>query len=242
MKNKKLIIAALVFGLLTSYLIYDYLTDIQKKLSNTQMEKVVIAATAIPAKALLTPDMLKEISMPTEYIHPQALRKVEEGVGRISTVALAQGEQLLQHKASAPGNTKSGLAYAVPNGRRAMAIPVDDVSGLSGMILPGDRVDVVAVLNIPLPSGPPHSVVVLQDIQVLAVNNKLEQTGSVTPEQGKTQEAPAAKRTVILAVTVEKARSLALSTSKGVFRLILRSPVDKGTLYVTPFKAENYLN
>lgn len=236
MKNKKIIILAVAFGLLTSYLVYDYLVGIEKRMTDIRFEEVVIAAADIPGKTLLTPEMLQVKKIPTDYIHPQALREADEAAGSITVSPLVQGEQVLRPNVARPGEGKNGLAFSVPPGKRAMAVPVDEVSGIAGMIRPGDRVDVVTVVNIPLPNGPPYAVVALQDIQVLAVGRQLEGSGARESDKEGVQQD-----TVTLAVTVEESRSLALCSAKGAIRLILHSPVDRSIKPVGPFKAENYL-
>jgi pilus assembly protein CpaB len=133
----------------------------------------------------------------------------------------------------------NGLAFIVPSGKRAISIPVDDVSGVAGLLKPGDRVDVVAVVPEPDATGQketPTSFVIMQNISILAVNGKLEE------EKTTKKEEKLAQGTVTLAVTPEESRRLLLANQKGVIRLMLRSPVDKKIEQSTPFKPQDFLN
>ena len=236
MKNKLIIILAIFFGLLTSYLIYDYLLKVEQNMTNVQYGEVVVSAGDITAKTMLTSEMLETRKIPVEYIHPDAARKKEEVVGTITLAPLAKGEQVLKKKIARQNETKNGLAYLVPVGKRALTLAVDEVSGIAGLIRPGDRVDVVATVNIPDPSGlkeTPHSLVVLQDLPVLAVGKTMDDKGD-----GK---SPLEVKTVTVAVTVEQSRPLVLASQKGTIRLMLRSPVDTGVVSTWPFKAANFL-
>jgi len=234
LKNKYVIFISIIFGLITAYLIYDYLIRVEQSMNNVQYGEVVVAAADVSAKTRVTHEMLQVKKIPVEYIHPLAARKKEEAAGSITTVPLFQGEQVLKKLIVAPGEVKNGLAYAVPEGKRAVTVAVDEVSGISGFIKPDDRVDVAAVIN--LPEGQreiPHSLVVLQNIQVLAVGKILEDR-----TDGKN---PIEYKTVTLAVTLEESRPLILASQKGSIRLMLRSPVDNSTFHTVPIKPAYFL-
>lgn len=77
----------------------------------------------------------------------------------------------------APPGTGGGLSAAIPEGYRAMTVKVDDVVGVSGSIMPGSLVDVVAII-VPLSqagaTNGPISKIVLQNIKVLASGAKID--------------------------------------------------------------------
>lgn len=237
MKNRYIILISLIFGLLTVYLLYSYLVKVESSVNTIQYGEVVVAAADVAPKTQVTNEMLKVNKVPVEYIHPLAVRKISEASGKITTSALTQGEQVLAKKLVAPEEVKYGLAYAVPVGRRALTVAVDEVSGVSGLIKPGDRVDVAAVVNVPKIEEQrevPVALVILQDIEVLAVGSILEEKSD-----GK---SPLQYQTVTMAVTVEQSRPLLLASQKGNIRLMLRSPIDDGTVKTIPFWAENFLD
>jgi pilus assembly protein CpaB len=230
LKSRYIILISIVFGLLTGYLIFNYLTGVEQAMTNIEYGEVVVAARDLPAKTLLTKEMVEIKKVPRDYIHPQALTKEDEAAGTINTTALVMGEQVLKSKVATKDNVKNGLSYLVPVGKRAVTVAVDDVSGVAGLIRPGDRIDVAAAVNIPEGQREqPFALVVLQNIQVLAVGKNMEAK--------ETQDS----KTVTLAVTVEESRPLILASSKGSIRLMLRSPADNGTVYTAPFKAENFM-
>lgn len=236
MKSKYVVVISIILGLLTAYLIFDYLNKFETTPDSAQYGEVVVTAVDVAGKTQLTNEMLQVIKMPVDYIHPLAVRSKNEAAGKITTTSLAQGEQILQKKLAAAGEVKFGLSYAVPVGKRAVTVAVDDVSGISGLIKPGDHVDVAAVINIPDQTGQKeiaNSLVVLQNIEVLAVGKTLEDKSD-----GKT---PLEYKEVTLAVTVEESRPLILANQKGNIRLMLRSPVDNSTSNTVPFQPTDYL-
>jgi pilus assembly protein CpaB len=236
LKNKHVIALSILFGLLTAYLIYDYLTKVERSMNNVQYGEVVMAAADIPAQTLVTGEMLQVKKVAAEYIHPLAARKKEEVIGRITVAPVAAGEQVLKKRLAGPSEAKHGLSYLIPAGKRAVTVAVDDVSGISGLIRPGDRVDVAATVSIPGEREQkeiPYTLVILQDLQVLAVGKTLEDKS-----EGQT---PLEYKTVTLAVTVEQSQPLVLASQRGSIRLMLRSPVDSSLVDTAPYRAEHFL-
>jgi len=130
------------------------------------------------------------------------------------------------------------LAYSIPASKRAVSIPVDSISGVSGYIKAGDRVDIVATLDIPVSDSAAggnasvFTVVALQDIEVLAVGEN--------PELVAKKSAEAAK-SITLAVSVQEAQPLILGSERGNLRLLLRPPVDKSKTGLAPFQLKDFL-
>src|SRR6516164_7113020 len=95
---------------------------------------------------------------------------------------LKRGEPLLRSKVTGPGQ-KASLAALLDEGKRAVTVRVDDVRGVAGFILPGDRVDVVLIRTLGGSGGPENvSDVLLQHVKVLAVDqlaNERQETPTV---------------------------------------------------------------
>ena len=236
MKNKWLYILALFFGLLTTYFIYEFLISVEKKVTSDLTEEVVVLAHNVTSKTLLTKEMLLKKNLPAAYIHPEAVRTLEEAVGCISLTPFIAGEQLLQSKLAAKGEVKNGLAYLIPVGERAMTIAIDSVSGVAGLLKPGDRVDVAAGMGLPDSANTEtlSAVIVLQDIVVLAVGKNMSENSSKNTEDSSST-------TVTLSVTVEEAQRMLLANQKGTIRLLLRSPVDNSIVKTNPFETQDFV-
>lgn len=233
MKNRYIILIAVVLGIIACYFVYDYLTAVEKAAS-IEYEEVIVAAGDIAAKSIIRDEMLEKIRIHREAIHTQAARKIEDVAGNVTLTQLVKGEQVLINKTAKPGDPKNGLGYIVPPGKRAMTVAVDGISGVAGFIRPGDRVDVTAVVNIPENDKEvPYSLMVLQDVQVLAAGIELEDKGDRKTSQDY--------NSITLAITAEQAPPLLLASQKGYVRLMLRSPADDSTVSAVPFKAVNFL-
>lgn len=229
MKNKFIVLLCLASGLLTGYLIYSYLKGVEQSLSNIEYGEVIVAAIDIPAKTEIRNEMLATKKIPLEYIHSQAVREKDDLIGSITLSPLLKGEIFLNGKVVQKGKVEQGLAYKIPAGKRAVTLAVNEVSGIAGLIRPGDHLDIAATVSIPEGEREiPYTLIVLQDIEVLAVGRTM--TEKDVPET----------KTVTLAVTVEDARPLILAAQKGNIQLLLRSPVDSSIFNTVPFKAEHF--
>ena len=229
MRSKLVFILALIFGLTTSLLLYKYLSDTKAALENTEYVQIVVAAEDIPAKTKIMEKMLTYKKIPLEYKHPNEITKLEDAVNKILLVPVTAGESIMSNQVLGPEERKEGLAYIVPKGKRALSIPVDEVSGVAGLIKPGDSVDILATVEV---NDTPYTSVPLQNIEVLAVGKKIDDNLA----------EPVEYKTVTLAVTFTQAKRLMMASQRGVIRLMLRSPIDDSWGYSAPSTLQDLLN
>jgi len=223
MRNKRLIIAlsgAVLCGLLGVMLITRYLSNVQaftKDLGN-----VVVAKQEIPLGDKITAEQLGFAQIPNGSLPEGAFRKLDEVVGRVAITPIGAREVVTNLKL-APEGVGAGLSAVIPEGYRAMTVKVDDVVGVSGFIMPGSFVDVVAIILPVSQQGPdakgPISKIVLQNIKVLASGAKID-----SPEN---QRQPSDVKAVTLQVTPEQAEKLVLAANEGKLQLVMRSYSDQ---------------
>ncbi|HPT69018.1 MAG TPA: Flp pilus assembly protein CpaB [Syntrophomonas sp.] len=233
MRSKLVFILALIFGLLAAYLTFSYLDQMKKSVDNREYTRIAVAAQDIPANTAITSSMLLMKDFPSEFLNNQVILDINEVVGKVSLTNFNRGEIILAHHMIKSGERKQGLAYAIDTGMRAMSINVDEASGVAGLIKIGDRVDIIAKLNGEEGSMPPSSVVVLQDVEVLAIGSSL-----ADDKKDSKEKTPA--KTVTLAVTLENSLRLKTAVEGGKISLILRSPADKGFGSPAPFSVEGF--
>lgn len=222
MRNRRLILAltgAVLCGLLGVALITRYISNIQAY--TRDLGEVVVAKTDIPLGEKITAEHLTLLPMPNGSVPEGAFKKTDLVVGRVAIIPIGVREPITNTKL-APEGTGAGLSAVIPAGYRAMTVKVDDVVGVSGFIMPGSFVDVVAII-VPPGSGAeqrgPISKIVLQSIKVLASGPKID-----TPEN---QRTPAEVRAVTLQVTPEQAEKLVLAANEGKLQLVMRNYSDQ---------------
>src|SRR5581483_47532 len=145
-------------------------------------------------------------------------------VGQLSLITIPAGSQITQSKVGSPAD--SGLPVRLMPGKRAVSIQIDKVKGISGLLQPGDRVDIIAV---PPRAGdaPPAASTILRGIRVLAIGDNLE-VSSATPSPQMESST-----TVTLEVTPTQANLLAMADQNTSLRLALRSPREPLNSYPT---------
>ena len=141
-------------------------TAMARKFGSTK--RVVIAKEDIAEMETVDESKLDYVDQPVDFIQPDAVSEPENAIGQVAAVPIKKGEQLLQTKLLLPG-PETGLAMEVSPGKRAITIPVDDMRGVSRLLRPGDRIDIVAALDSGKGADAKREVrTILQDVPVLA--------------------------------------------------------------------------
>jgi pilus assembly protein CpaB len=235
MRNKRLILAltgAVLCGLLAVMLVTRYLASVQQYARD--LNNVVVAKTEIPVGAKITVEQLALLPIPNGSAPEGAFRKLEDAVDRVAVIPIGVREPITNNKL-APVGTESGLSAVIPPGFRALTVKVDEVVGVSGFVMPGSYVDIVAVI-LPVASSAaaqgPISKIVLQNIKVLASGAKLDSPSD--------QREPSHVNAVTLLVTPDQAEKLVLAANESKLQLVMRnfgdqedtqtSGANKGTL------------
>jgi len=235
MRPKLMIIFAVILALLAAGASYLYLQEAVEQVDQTEKAEVVLAKRDIAADTIISREMVEKKEVPVSSIHPQAVSSLDEVVGKIARDPIIAGEQILSGRIITPGETKEGLAYSIPQGKRAFTVAVDEVAAVGWHLQPGDHVDVLGTVELP-GKDEVYSVVVVQNVPVLAVGKEMQ----VAREEGK--EVKMEVKTVTLAVSIQEAQSLMLASEEGSVRFALRSPTDKEKQKVVPFELKYMLS
>lgn len=236
--SRKYWLIALLFGLAAGLAFYRYLQEIKELYRPDDLVSVVRARETIPRDSVIKEEQIEIASLPSKYVHPDALVKENAVVGKIATSDIAAGEEILKGRLLSAKDSDRRLAYTIPVSKRAVSIPIDNINGVSGFIEAGDRVDIIGTVDIPLSTAQgnetsrTYSVLTLQDIEVLAVG---ENPDTVNPKN------PVGPKTITLAVALQEAQPLVLASERGRLRLLLRHPVDKARAVLAPFRLQDFL-
>jgi len=238
--NKRIMLIAIVLGLSTAVTINLYLNKLKAALNNVKTTRVVVAAQDIAAKTEITGAMVEEKEIPADLAHQKGYRQSSEVIGKITSSQIIKGEQVLANRLVDPADTGKGLGYAITKGKRAVSVAVDDVSGLSGLLKPGDKVDILVTMDVDnAGKRVTFTRMFLEDIPVLAV-------GSIMSEEPETEknaknQASAETKTVTLEVYAKDTQPLTVANERGKIRLVLRSPVDNGRANPAPYLPEQLM-
>lgn len=210
---------ALVLGFMAVYLANAYLarTEARAEAAEQGMARVAVAAIPLEYGTPLTPDKVKFVNYPAGSLPPGTFREwnqlAPEGKQRIVLRPISMNEPILADKLAGEGQGAS-IAYLLPDGMRAAAVRINDVSGVAGFIQPSDSVDVLITRQISGENNRQMTDVLLQNIRVIAIDQKAQ------GDDGK----PMLARTATLEVTPTDAQKLALAQQVGSLSLVLRKP------------------
>ncbi len=132
-----------------------------------------------------------------------------------------ENDPITQHKV-VDANSKSVLSMLIPDGRRAISIKVNEVTGIAGFIAPSSRVDVLVTVA-EKDKDPARTRIVLQDVEVLAIAQAVEQR----------ENKPVVVNTVTMNVLPSEAESLTLAANEGSLQLTMRNDRDQARVFTT---------
>lgn len=229
MRNSSLatLVLAIVLGLMAVMVMNRRIAS--SKVAVPMLE-VLVAKKDLPRGVELTADMVELKQMAEELVGEGSFKKTEDVIDRIVLAPIARGELLAENRLGPKG--ANGLAVQIKEGMRAVTIETPKLSnGVGGMIQPGNHVDVILTItdmnrteNSDFTGGG-SSTVLLQNIEVLAVDRMTDTPDAASDGSKKTRESKDTK-SVTLLVTPEQAAQLTLGQTKGTLNLSLRHPND----------------
>ena len=210
-----LLVVAVLMGGAAAYLTRAYLQS-QVAAAPAEHGTIVVASAPLPFGMTITADKVAEIPWAATAL-PQGAFATKHDLlkdgRRVVLAPLEANEPVLRSKITAPG-ARGSLSSLLEPGKRAVTVRVDDVRGVGGFILPGDRVDVALIRTEGVSAGQGYSDLILQQVKVLAVDQLV----------GERAEQPTVAKAVTLEVTAEEAQKVLLATNIGRLSLILRQP------------------
>lgn len=218
---------ALAVALLASFYVYKQMQHAQSANAAkvTKQMQVVVAAGPVKVGQRLAAADLGLLDWP-EGKQPQgSILRVEDAVGRASTVSFVPGELVLDQEL-APREAGAGLPVSIPPGMRAVSVGVDDVVAVAGFVTPGTIVDVLAT---GMGQAGPVTRTILEHVRVLAVGQEVQNTDS------KPKLAPV----VTLLVNPEDAQKLTLAAADGKLHLALRNTMDMADVNPAPLSGSS---
>ena len=212
--------ASLLLALVISMVFYQMTARAgtpKKAEQNDTTRDLVTAARALGVGTTVNPQDIKMVKIAVSAFPKNGFSKPEEVYNRPVTSPILQDEALLEGRLAARGSGR-GLAPIIPVGMRAVTVRVNDVSGVSGFVLPGMRVDVLVTGHPPKGDSLTITRTTLQNIIVLSAGTAIQ-----ADSRGAAIPAPA----VTLLASPEQAELLTLANSEGHIQLVLRNASDQ---------------
>jgi pilus assembly protein CpaB len=233
MKHRPAVFAAgaLVLAIVTALMARNYMNTIQAGHATAvpanlpaAIAQVVVATQDLPLGTKIDDKQVRIVNWPVESMPANAATDPRAVVGHVTLASVFANEPVIMSRLASP-DTQALLPLVIPPGMRAVSVPVNKVSGISGFVSPGTRVDVIAMLPIRGENGQPtrRAFTLLEDVKVLAV--------AQTTDSRETK--PTVADTVTLLVSPEDAHRLTLASTEGTLQLSLRNFNDGDPTHTT---------
>jgi pilus assembly protein CpaB len=215
------LVLAVGFGLMAVVLANKWLSarssqialPVQEEEKKMPVVRVVVAKRDLDIGTPLSAEHLTLIEWPRGSVPNGAFHDLTDLKDRTVTTKLWTGAPVLSSNLAPPGSG-AGMVATIKPGMRAMAVRVDEVSGVGGFILPNTYVDVISVDS----DRQKRSVnTLLKRIRVLAIAQE------TFTDDGK----PKIVRTVTLELNPKDAEKLALQMHDGNIHLSLLNPLEE---------------
>ncbi len=216
MRMAKVVMIAMAIAGFIAFVFYRVIVGRLSSEAKPAAAQVLVAARELGVGTLIRDVDLKQAPW-AGAIPKGAVLKKEDLVGRGVVATIFPDEPVVESRL-APVGAGGGLAAIIPPGMRAVAIRVNEVIGVAGFVVPGQRVDVLISGQPPGSQGMGTvSRTLLQNIQVLSAGQNL---------QRDTEGKPVSVPVVNVLVTPEQAEVLSLASTETKIQLVLRNPLD----------------
>jgi len=201
--------------MLASVMVYSALkrreADVQRAMAHNV--QVVVAAYDLPLGSRIELGEVKMARWSADSVPEGSYTDPKQVIGSYVKNSLVANEPIVQAKLFTGDKTAGVMPLLIPFGMRAVSVPVDEVSDIAGFVLPHTRVDVLVAISNGEGAQKEFSKVVLQNVEVLAVAQEVEQK----------KDEPTVVKVVTLLVSPQEAERLALASHAGSLRLAMRN-------------------
>jgi len=215
--NKKIValIVSILIGILS---VWGFKTAFDHKVESMTQKgpevAYVVASKDLATGGLISTDTVSQRNIPSDYQQSNAVLATDFGSieGLPIKVNLKPGDIVMYSMV----DTKKDIAKLIPQGRRALTIPVDDESSISTMLKPGDLIDLMVTLQ---SAEKTATVPLMQGVKILATGKQTDVSDEVSGATGYTN--------ITLDVSADDAKNITLAASMGRISALLRNPDDQ---------------
>jgi len=207
-------------ALVAAMVVYSALKKREAEVQQAKLQSVdiMVAAHALGIGTKLDATSVKTARWSRDSLPPGAFTDAAGILNKYTKTSFVENEPIVGDRLFGGEKNAGVLPLLIPPGMRALSVPVDEVSDIAGFVLPHAHVDVI--VSAANGGASPLTKIVLQDVEVLAIAQDIEQVGD------KAQPV----HVVTMLVTPDQAERLTLASTAGGLRLALRNYDDKAVV------------
>lgn len=226
MRQKLLVVGAIVFGLIAMFLTHRQINlERQRALKGLKKVRLIQVIESLSEGGTINEDSIRMVEVKRSggrnlFYDEIPWSEKSSVIGEKVAVPLMRGKILRWGDLKGYGAFRKELADQIPMQWRGVSIPVDNVSSVAGLVRPNDRVDILGTFRFPSRSGDEAfdtlTLTILQNVVILA-------TGSETKYNRRSDKRSRGYGSVTLALTPKEAEMIVFASQKGILTLTLRN-------------------
>lgn len=206
-------------ALVAAMVVYSALKRREAEVQQAKLQavEIVVAAHELGIGTKLDASSVRTVRWSRDSMPPGAFTDPSAVINKYTKNSFVENQPIVADWLFSGDKNAGVLPLLIPTGMRALSVPVDEVSDIAGFVLPHAHVDVLVTVT----SGDkPLTKIVLQDVEVLAIAQDIEQVN----------DKPQPVHVVTMLVTPDQAERLTLASGQGGLRLALRNYDDKNVI------------
>ncbi len=241
-----ILIAAIAVGALAAFMIFNYVGGVEDK-ANEGAERVDVYVVrkdipkGLPGEQARDEGYIVQDKIPREFLPATAVRSLDQIDGRVALNNLAANQVLVDGMFVDPAQAQIGFSARIPDNQVAVTVSIDEVRGVAGLLVPGDKVDLLVASTSGTDSGSDSSSgssgdassvpaggesrVVYHSVEILAIGQ------TATPQPGENITAAGDGTTATTAAAVPSSGLITFLVPLEAAQLI--TALDPGQLYLT---------
>lgn len=226
-------------GVFAMFLIYSYSQEKKAEYDKRYgtSKRILVASKDILEMSTIDETMIEYQEVPVDFIQPGAVEDPDLAINKVAAAPFKKGEQILNTKLLSLG-ANTGLSSQVAIGKRAVSIQIDEARSVSKLIQPGDRIDILASVEIGKGANKETEVrTLMQDVVILATGPKitnniprlLEKNNFTNEASFRNLNGDTSYQTITIEASPQEAQNLVylMTSSPGSIFLSLRNPNDR---------------
>jgi pilus assembly protein CpaB len=223
-----LLLAALALGGLSAFGVKRFIERQMEEVEargKGKMVRVIVPKQDLPKGTPLTEAAVASREVPADWAHSNAItpQQFERVENQKLAYPAARGEMILWSMLE--GQRAPSFSARLPAGRRAITVPVDEVNSISGMLQPGDRIDIMVSAR---KDNRAYMFPLLQNVVVLATGSQAVAAGDTSGKDGSSKRT---YTTITLDASPQDAQRVLAAREIGKLAALLRSPGDAANAF-----------
>lgn len=226
-----IVAAAVVLAALAAVTTFVYVRGIENRAyEGAELVQAFVVSADIPKGTpgeLAANDFIKVTKIPRNVFPQSAVLALDELAGKVAVAPLAANTILVNGQFVDPRTAQVTFSQKIPAGRVAITVSVDQVRGVAGLLVPGDKV------NLLVADGGTQRVL-FQNVDIIAIGS------TAAPQAGETAEVTnPGSGLITFAVPPEAASRIAFATTQGGGLYLTLVPTDNAPVDIPPVNGSN---